>query len=95
MMDEDSKIQHSRIYRKSVTAFKYKDDFVGVSEKTGLAVYNKLVELSHRRAWEIQQLNYKDEVTVLKSLQEEGFNSKLYTEENLISYDYIMNLAGY
>ena len=83
MMDEDSKIQHSRIYRKSVTAFKYKDDFVGVSEKTGLATYNKLVELSERRAWEIQQLNYKDDISVIKSLQEEGFNDELYTEENI------------
>ena len=83
-MSAGGKIAYSETLRENIIAYKYKNNFVGVSEKTGLAVYNKLVELSYRRAWEIQQLNYKDEVTVLKSLQEEGFNSKLYTEENLI-----------
>ena len=90
-MSAGGKVAYSKTLRENIIAYKYKNNFVGVSEKTGLAVYNKLVELSHRRAWEIQQLNYKDEVTVLKSLQEEGFNSKLYTEENLILIQEFLN----
>jgi hypothetical protein len=90
-MSTGGKVAYSKTLRENIIAYKYKNNFVGVSEKTGLAVYNKLVELSHRRAWEIQQLNYKDEVTVLKSLQEEGFNSKLYTEENLILIQEFLN----
>ena len=83
-MDSQGKIEHAQIYRDTILMNKYKKNFVGVSSRTGDATFNKLVLLSERRAWEIQQLNYKDEVTVLKSLQECGFCEEIYTEENLV-----------
>ena len=83
-MDSQGKIEHAQIYRDTILMNKYKKNFVGVSSRTGDATFNKLVLLSERRAWEIQQLNYKDEVTVLKSLQECGFCEEVYTEENLV-----------
>ena len=82
-MDVKGKIDHSEIYRDSISMNKYRRDFIGVSSKTGEAIFNKLVLLSEQRAWEIQQLNYKDDISVIKSLQEEGFNCNLYTEENI------------
>ena len=59
--------------RDLVLSFNYKKDYVGISEKTGIPTYNKLVELQERRAWEIQQLNYKDEVAIYNSLKDQGF----------------------
>ena len=82
-MDTKGKIDHSEIYRDSISMNKYRRDFVGVSSKTGSATFNKLVLLSEQRAWEIQQLNYKDDISVIRSLQEEGFDCNLYTEENI------------
>ncbi len=73
------------VLRKNVLFSRYKDDYVTIKDSFNgpEAVFNKLVLLSEQRAWELQQLNYKDEITVLKSLQEEGFNTETYTEENL------------
>ena len=82
-MDTKGKIDHSEIYRDSISMNKYRRDFIGVSSKTGQAMFNKLVLLSEQRAWEIQQLNYKDDISVIKSLQEQGFDCNLYTEENI------------
>ena len=66
--------------RDLVLSFNYKKDYVGISEKTGIPTYNKLVELQDRRAWEIQQLNYKDEVAIYNSLKDQGFYIDQYKD---------------
>jgi hypothetical protein len=70
--------------RDLVLSFNYKKDYVGISEKTGIPTYNKLVELQERRAWEIQQLNYKDEIAIYNSLKDQGFFIEQY-KDNLDS----------
>ena len=79
-MSELGKREYNLNLKITVMTLKYKNDFVGISNKTGLAVYNKLVELSYCRAWEIQQLNYKDEVAVINSI-EENFQQQNYINE--------------
>ena len=86
-LDTIEKASNLSVYRVYIQTKKYTDDYVSISEKTGQLTYNKLVELHERRAWEIQQLNYKDDISVIKSLQDEGYGNDVYTEEvaNLIN----------
>lgn len=55
-----------------VKAYSYLDDYAGIDEKTGNLVLNKLVLLSELRAWEVQQLNYRDDISVLGNLGKIG-----------------------
>ena len=51
----------------------YKTNYVSVSVHNGkdlVPVFNKYVRISERRAWELQQRNYKDDITVFDSLKE-------------------------
>ena len=85
-IEKDQKDLVVSMTRDQVIFNRYKKNYSCVVDTpTGpKIIFNKLVLLSEQRAWELQQLNYKDEVTVLKSLQEEGFDCQLYTEENLV-----------
>ena len=73
------------LLRKDVLSSRYKDNYVCVKDTPygPQAVFNKLVLLSEQRAWEIQQLNYKDETSVLGSFEEEGWEEILYKEETV------------
>lgn len=62
---------------------KYSENFVGVDSNNGLN-YNKLVEISNERAWEIQQDDYKDQISVTKKLIQV---SKNYPEEYKFRYE--------
>ena len=62
----------------SVRADNYKDDYVGI--KTDIngnkaATLNTLVHISELRSWEVQQQTFKDGYTLLRSLQDEGYES--------------------
>ena len=48
----------------------YYHDFVSISSKTNMPVYNKFIELADRRAWKISQVDYQDSINVTKALSE-------------------------
>ena len=51
---------------------KYKDDYVGINRhagKTPKVVINHLVMISERRAFDIQQIDYKDRFSVFNSIE--------------------------
>lgn len=53
----------------------YRDDYVSVSVHSGgdlVPVFNKYVRISEKRAWEIQQNNYKNNFSVFGTMQKEG-----------------------
>jgi hypothetical protein len=75
----------ANLLRRDVLSSRYKDNYVCIKDtpQGPQAVFNKLVLLSEQRAWEIQQLNYKDETSVLKSFDDDGWEVIPYKEETL------------
>ena len=67
--------------KKLIKTYNYVDDYTGIDEKTGNLVLNKLVLLADLRAWEVQQLNYKDDISVLGTIKNCGIE-----EDNKINY---------
>ena len=62
-------------YEVGVKYEHYKDDYIAVNHHSGsnlLPVFNNLVLVSEMRAFEIQQIDYKDRFTVFNSLKERG-----------------------
>ncbi len=58
-------------YQYIAISKRYKDDFVAVDQHAGSdlkPVFNKLVMISEKRAFDIQQKDYKDRFTVFKAL---------------------------
>ena len=74
---------------KLASSIKYSNDYIGYSvDKSGNKIlkFNSLVYFSEKRAWQIQNKNFKDGYTLLKTIQNEGFStseeikSNYYTE---------------
>lgn len=80
--DDVTKIIKLDRYRELIRLLNYQKDYVGISEKTGLPVLNNLVLLSEIRAWEVQQLNYKDDISILGNLEKIGSVNK--SDKNLL-----------
>jgi hypothetical protein len=62
-------------YRKVAKTFHYKDDYVAVNEHMGndlVPVFNRLMQVSEIRAFEIQQVDYADRFTVFNAVEEKG-----------------------
>ena len=58
-------------YEDSISVTKYARDYTSVNHHTGAApvpVFNNLVMIAERRAFDIQQVDYKDRFQVMKSL---------------------------
>jgi hypothetical protein len=65
-------------FQKLAKSYNYKDDYVAVNIHAGsdlLPVFNKLVMISEKRAFEIQQVDYKDRFTVFNSLEQNNLVS--------------------
>ena len=63
-------------YQKGVKASLYKDDYLAVNQheaKTLMPVFNKLMLVAEQRAFDIQQVDYKDRVSVFNTLKSKGF----------------------
>jgi hypothetical protein len=58
----------------------YKNDYIGISEKTGGLVFNRLAYLSEIRAWEVSQVNYRDDISILGCLDEVSVGSVMSDE---------------
>ena len=67
-------------YETVAEAFRYKDNYVAVNHHGGanaVPVFNKLAMISEKRAFDIQQKDYKDRFSVFSSMSEAGlFNTK-------------------
>ena len=55
--------------RSDIQVSKYQDDFVSISRKTGLPVYNTFIEIANERAWDVSQKDYQDKITVTRALE--------------------------
>ena len=68
-------------FEKDAKNSKYKDDYVAVNHHSGsslVPVFNNLVMVSEMRAFEIQQIDYKDRFSVFNSLKEKGLIDEKY-----------------
>ena len=69
---DTSKHDLTEKFEKDAKTSNYKDDYVAVDKHSGediFPVFNKLVMISEKRAFEIQQVDYKDRFTVFNSLE--------------------------
>lgn len=82
-LDEWAQKSMVEAYEDHVLRSKYSKSFIGLGPDNGL-VYNRLVEISNERAWEIQQDDYKDQISVTKKLIQV---SKNYPEEYKFQYE--------
>ena len=55
--------------KDSIEVSQYERDFVSISKKTGLPVYNSFIDIANERAWEVSQVDYQDKINVTKSLE--------------------------
>ena len=67
--------------RDSIDKRNYSDDFVSISSKTGLPVYNTLIEVANERAWEVSQEDYQDKINVTKALESLSADISEYLDE--------------
>jgi hypothetical protein len=72
-LTEEEKLKNSEIYKDNIKAYKYSNNFIGISEKTGLAIYNYLVEIADQRAWEISQIDYQNGCYIKKTMEDNNF----------------------
>ena len=72
--DTTEKINLAEKYKRDTVSSNYKFDYVSVNEHAGkvpIPCLNKLVLISEKRAFDIQQVDYKDRFTVFKALERE------------------------
>ena len=83
--------KYLRQIRKLIELNKYSEDFVGISRKTGLPVYNKFIELADERAWEVSQKEYQDQITVTKVFEAlaNTIPSELRTKDDIIIDEFL------
>lgn len=81
---DDNKWDLAENYQKVAKVYHYKDDYVAVTriinQKTGQVVklkpvFNKLVQITEERAFELQQEDYADRFSVFSATQIENFDS--------------------
>ncbi len=87
---DDAKQSLAKTYRKMAKAFNYKDNYVAVNEHGGsslIPVLNNLVLIAERRAFDIQQIDYKDRFSVFNTIASEGLVSdgSIHTIEAFLS----------
>ena len=60
-------------YLENTKSYNYKNNYISIDKHIGedlLPVFNKLVMISEKRAFEIQQIDYKDRFTVFNSIEQ-------------------------
>lgn len=84
----DGREKEELIYKfiDSISVSKYSRDFVSISKKQGVPVYNRLIDLAYQRAWEVSQREYQDSITVTRSITKLGYvvNSEANDEKEAI-----------
>ena len=87
-------------YQQSAKTFNYKDNYIAVNTHTGkdlLPVINNLVMISEIRAFQIQQIDYKDRFTVFRTIDQGICNDEVVIKflnkfDNLIYFTDKMKL---
>jgi hypothetical protein len=67
-------------YQKLAKTFHYKDNYVAVNEHMGkdmIPVFNRLMQVSEIRAFEMQQTDYADRFTVINTIQSKGLTGEI------------------
>ena len=75
-------------YEVATIADKYKSDFVAINHHAGsdlVPVLNRLVMVSEMRTYDIQQIDYKDRVTVLNTITDNGYNIRTDAIDSVLS----------
>ena len=75
-------------YQRDTTCTNYKYNYVAVDKHSGEDIYpvfNKLVMISEKRAFEIQQVDYKDRFTVFNSIEQNNIISE-YVSDNIHNF---------
>ena len=75
---DDAKYTLANKYKKDANASNYRDDYVAVNEHGGsllIPVTNDLVIIAEKRAYDIQQIDYKDRFSVFNTIVEGGLVS--------------------
>ena len=67
--------------KDSIELAKYERDFISISKKTNLPVYNSFIEISQERGWEVSQKDYQDKISVTKSLESLTSNISEYQSD--------------
>ena len=90
-----SSIEKSNLITKlksDIQVSQYSNDFISISKKTGLPVYNSFIEIANERAWEVSQKDYQDKITVTKSIFKEGYTQEEYRDrDDKIVSDFLDN----
>ena len=89
----DSKHELAKTYQSLAKTANYREDYVAVNVRAGgdlVPVFNKYVRISEKRAWEIQQNNYKNNFSVFGTMEKEG-NSVIISDIDR----FIMSLGNY
>lgn len=71
--------QHlAKVYEKCIAAYKYKDDYIAIERGSNgelVPVLNRLVMVAEQRAFDIQQVDYKDRFTVFNTVRDANINA--------------------
>jgi hypothetical protein len=70
-----NKVTLAEKYKEAISISNYKFDYISVNEHTGkvpIPCLNKLVLISEKRAFDIQQVDYKDRFSVFNALEKEN-----------------------
>ena len=67
--------------KDSIELAKYERDFISISKKTNLPVYNSFIEIAQERSWEVSQKDYQDKISVTKSLENLTSNISEYQSD--------------
>jgi len=80
-------------YQDMARTNNYKKNYVAINVRAGgdlVPVFNKYVRISEKRAWEIQQNNYKNNFSVFGTMEKEGNNVVISDIDK-----FIMSLGNY
>ena len=63
--------QQSYVYKfkASIEISGNKRDFISISKKTGLPIYNSLIDILTERAWEMAQIEYQDKLNIINPVK--------------------------
>ena len=78
-------------FLSDIKVSKYAEDYVSFSKKTGLPVYNKLIEVANERAWEVSQKDYQDSINVTRAIKNAGFDQEVYKDRDNTIIDEFLN----
>ena len=92
-MTEEEKESWSNVAkdRKSL----YKNDYLGISKRTGKAMFNYLVKIADKRAYDVSRKEYQDDITIRRGIESiESANiteGELSVNELSMIYDYFVS----